>query len=100
MLAGLAYSQTIIGRIFEAVAAAASSFLMISLGVLIMGVIIARQQMNSPIPRYDILTKSAELNAKIMRSSSSGFIFYHGGQMMFVLSSEIKVISASVEPIK
>ena len=98
VLAWLAYSSSISGKIFEAAAAALSSFIVISLGILIMGLTIARYQIHGPVQRYDIFTNTTDfLNVRVLRSSSSGFLFYHDGRMVFLPSGEIKKVISTVD---
>jgi hypothetical protein len=96
MLAILAYKLWMNNNIVWLVAAVSGSFLLTSFGVLLVGVAIAKYQMNSQFVHYDILTKSGSfIDVRIMRSSSNGVIFSQNGKMTFIPSGEIRLIAAT-----
>jgi hypothetical protein len=67
-----------------------------SLGILLGGAAMARQQIARSDVHYDIVTKSgAFVDVRILRSSSSGFVFSAGDHILFVPSGEVRLIKAT-----
>lgn len=67
-----------------------------SLGIMIGGAAMARQQIARSDVHYDIVTKSgAFVDVRILRSSSSGFVFSAGDHILFVPSGEVRLIKAT-----
>jgi hypothetical protein len=67
-----------------------------SLGLLLGGAAMARQQIARSDVRYDIVTKSGAFgDVRILRSSSSGFVFSAGDHILFVPSGEVRLVTAT-----
>jgi hypothetical protein len=70
--------------------------LLCSLGLMTGGTAMARQQIARSDVHYDIVTKSgAFVDVRILRSSSSGFVFSKGDHILFVPSGEVRLITAT-----
>jgi hypothetical protein len=69
---------------------------LVSLAGVVSGFAVAEQQIASDAT-YEVQTKSGVLSGvKILRSSSSGFIVYQDNRILFIPSSEVRLISGPV----
>jgi hypothetical protein len=78
-----------------------ASFILISVGMIVVGGLIAKQQVSSNDVHYDIISKTGTFSdVRIVRSSSSGFIFSQLGRVMFVPMGEVRLVSATGSELK
>jgi hypothetical protein len=78
-----------------------ASFILISVGMIVVGGLIAKQQVSSDDVHYDIISKTGTFSdVRIVRSSSSGFIFSQLGRVMFVPMGEVRLVSATGSELK
>jgi hypothetical protein len=70
---------------------------LMSLGVLLVGAILAKHPLDDQL--YDVVTKSGEiLQARMARSSGSGFILVKDMKVVFVPTGEVKSVSTTINP--
>src|ERR1700730_1492465 len=73
-----------------------ASFILVSIGMIVIGGLIAKQQVSSDVVQYDIISKTGTFSdVRIVRSSSSGFIFSQLGRVMFVPMGAVRLGSAT-----
>jgi hypothetical protein len=78
-----------------------ASFILVSIGMIVIGGLIAKQQVSSDVVQYDIISKTGTFSdVRIVRSSSSGFIFSQLGRVMFVPMGEVRLVSATGSELK
>jgi hypothetical protein len=71
------------------------STVLVSLGVLLVGKILANHPLDDQV--YDVITKSGDiLQARIARSSGSGFILVKDKKVIFVPTGEVKSVSTTI----
>jgi hypothetical protein len=69
---------------------------MATLAPVIGGIAVVRQQLEDDA-RYEVITKSGGLSkARMLRSSSSGFILEYEGRILFVPSGEVRSVSGPI----
>jgi hypothetical protein len=96
-LAWFAYANWNIGKKYEVFGSIGASFVLVSVGFIALGISICEQQLESP-DHYDLLTKSGGIpDVAILRSSSAGFIFAEHGKILFIPSSEVRLVSSTLK---
>jgi hypothetical protein len=69
--------------------------------MIIVGGLIAKRQVSSNDVHYDIISKTGTFSdVRMVRSSSSGFIFSQLGRVMFVPMGEVRLVSATGSELK
>ena len=71
------------------------STVLVSFGVLLVGTILANHPLDDQV--YDVITKSGGiLQARIARSSGSGFVLVKDKKVIFVPTGEVKSVSTTI----
>lgn len=79
------------------VAALCVAIFFVSAGVLALGAAVGRREAFTTPTTYDVVTKSgAYSGARLLRTSSSGFLFSHEGRVFFIPSSEVRLVSSPI----